>query len=472
MDQSVYEPTDVEVLANPIANVTTKFKWVDNLETSIQLTKQHLERLETQIANNALGPLLSGAASGAEQQRYQAMRAQQTQQAPSRTVPTTRPGAALSSKHGHPPAPVLEPRPTPGFYPGQERHLSVNEQVHQASRQPGLRAVELHLPPPAALYGWRSAEPYPPSGRPPPPSHNDPLRSHPPESESQAGGWAAVNPSQAPKRPFGEHQPQHVSDQHGSPKRPKLATSQPLKPRSNFDDDCHQFPYVQQAQMDPARQARRRVPSGENPIQPHTHPAQGQGPTISHRFIRSTEQPGRQENRRVTDGDPAVGALFEHSTMSATGRGRGRGNSGERRGSLATGGRGSPGPTKIPSSASEAPKQKHVRKKVLPEWREHQLAAAQQATTDGHYPGQHAYLRIAAARPSPADLSVHTKMSPHSRPYPAGQGHEFSATPAASNVIPYSMVNDLDSVNKTTRTEVYPQLGRSPDTQGRPPRYA
>jgi hypothetical protein len=184
MDQSLYEPTDVEVLANPIANVTTKFNWVDNLETSIQLTKQHLERLETQIANNALGPLLSGAASGAEQQRYQAMRAQQTQQAPSRTVPTTRPGAALSSKHGHPPAPVLEPRPTPGFYPGQERHLSANEQVHQASRQPGLRAVELHLPPPAALCGRRCAEPYPPSGRPPPPSHNDPLRSHPPESES------------------------------------------------------------------------------------------------------------------------------------------------------------------------------------------------------------------------------------------------------------------------------------------------
>lgn len=41
------------------------------------------------------------------------------------------------------------------------------------------------------------------------------------------------------------------------------------------------------------------------------------------------------------------------------------------------GGRGSPGPTTIPPPASEAPTQEHVHKQVLPEWREHQFAAAQ-----------------------------------------------------------------------------------------------
>jgi hypothetical protein len=38
-------------------------------------------------------------------------------------------------------------------------------------------------------------------------------------------------------------------------------------------------------------------------------------------------------------------------------------------------------------------------------------------------------------------------------PYPAGREHEFSATPVASNVHRYSMVNDLDSVSNTTRTK-------------------
>jgi hypothetical protein len=448
MDQGLYDPADVEVLATQIANVTTRVNSVDNLKTEIQLTKQRLQRLETQIANNGPGPLLSDAASRAAQQRYEAMRAQQTQQARSRPVPIMRPGAALPSEHGHPPAPAHETQPTPDFHPGQERHLSANEQVHQASRQPDLRAVELH-PPPAAVCGWRPAESCPPSGRPPSPSYNDPLQSHPPGSESQASGWAAVNPSQAFKRPIDEHQPQHGSHQHGLPKRPKLATLPPLKPRSSF----HQCPYVQQAQMKPARQARGWVPSGENPIRPYSHPAPGQRATNSHRFITSTGQPDNQENRRATRGDSAVGALFEHSTTGATGRGRGRGNSGKRRGSLAAGGRGSSGPTNIPSPASEAPKQEHVRKQVLAEWREYQLAAAQQATTNGHYPGQHAYLRIDAARPFHADLSVNTSIPPHSRPCPAGQEHEFSATPAASNVRPYSMVNGLDSMDKKTRTK-------------------
>jgi hypothetical protein len=451
MDQGLYDPADVEVLATLIANVTTRVNSVDNLETKIQLTKQCLQRLETQIANNGPGPLLSDAASRAAQQRYEALRAQQTQQTRSRPVPTMRPGAALPSEHGHPPAPALESRPTLGSHPGQDRHLSGSEKVQQASPQPGFRAVELHLPPPAALCRWRPAESYSQSGQPPPPSSNDLLRLHPPRSESQAGGLAAVNLSQASKRPRDEHQPQHDPDQHELLKRPKLATLPPLKPRRSFYDDRHQCLYVQQAQMNPARQARGRVPSGENPIRPHSHPAPGQRATNSHRFITSTGQPDNQENRRATSGDPAVGALFEHSTTGATGRGRGCGNSGKRRGSLAAGSRGSSGPTNIPPPASEAPKQEHLRKQVLAEWREHQLAAAQQATTNRHYPRQHTYSRIAAARPSPAHLSVNTSVPPHSRPCPAGQEHEFSATPAASNVRPYSMVNGLDSVDKKPR---------------------
>ncbi|KAL1582046.1 hypothetical protein WHR41_09295 [Cladosporium halotolerans] len=141
MDQSLYEPTDVKVLANPIANVTTKVNWVDNLETKIQLTKQHLKRLETQIANNAPGPLLSGAASRAEQQHYEAMRAQQKQQAPSHPMPTMRPGAALPFEHGHPPAPVLESRPTPGFHRGQERQLSASGQNQNLKQADGLLLI-------------------------------------------------------------------------------------------------------------------------------------------------------------------------------------------------------------------------------------------------------------------------------------------------------------------------------------------
>ena len=125
MDQGLYDPADVEVLATQIANVTTKVNSVDNLKTEIQLTQQRLQRLETQFAINVPGPLLGDAASRAAQQRYEAMRVQQTQQARSRPVPTMRPGAALPSEHGHPPAPDLETQPTPDSHPGQERHLNL-----------------------------------------------------------------------------------------------------------------------------------------------------------------------------------------------------------------------------------------------------------------------------------------------------------------------------------------------------------
>lgn len=358
MDQSLYDPADVEVLATQTANVTTIADSVDNLTTENQLTQQRLQRLETQFAINFPSPLLSDAASRAAQQRHEAMRAQQTKQAPSCPLPTMCPGAALPSEHGRPPAPALETQPTPDFHPGQERrHLSANEQVHQASHQPGFRAVELHAPP-AAVRGWRPAESCLLSGRPSPPSCYDPLQSQPPGSESQVSRLAGVDPSQVFKRALDEHQPQHGSDQHRLPKRPKLATLPPLKPGSSF----HQYPYVQEAQMKPARQARGPVPSGKNPFGPHSHPAPGQRATNPHRFITPTGQPDNQEDRRATNGDQGVDARFEHSSTGATGRGRGHENSGERPGSPAASGRGSSGPTTIPAPASEAPKQDNLHK--------------------------------------------------------------------------------------------------------------
>lgn len=449
MDQGLCDPTDVEVLATKLANITTKVNWVDKLETELQLTKQRLKRLETQIAIDAPGLLLSGAVSHAEQQHYEAMRAQQKKQkAPSHPVPAMSPCVALHFEHGHTPAGVLESRPTPSFHPGQERHLGAHEQVQQGSRQPGIRAVELHVPPPpnaaAALRDWRAAESYPPSGRPTPPSHNDPLRSHPPTPESHAGGWTAVNISQVSKRPLGEHQPQRGSDQHGSPKRPKLTTFRPLKPRPSFDDAYHQCPYAQQAQMNPARQTRGGVPSGENPIQPHTHPAPDQEATNSHRFVTSTGQPDSQETRRETNGDLNIDILSERSTTGATDRGERRGGRGRGRG-----GRGRLGPTNISPPASET--QEHVHKQILLQRGQYHFAPAHQATTNGHYLKQHTHSRVDAARPSPADPCVNTEMPPHSRTYSAGQEHESGATPVASTIHPYGIANDINPMNRKTR---------------------
>lgn len=388
MDQGSHDTTDVEILAKQIAHVTTKVNWVDSLETKLQLTIQRLKRLETQIAIDAPDPLLSGTASRAEQQHYEAVRAQQKQQASSHRVAPMHPGAALPFEHGHPLAGLPESRSTPSFHPGQERRLSSSEQVQQDPRQPGFRAIVLHPPPPgaaAALPGWRSAEPYPPSGRAPLPSHND-LRSHPPGSDSQVRGWAAVDFGQASKHPFGEHQPQHNSDQHGSPKRRKLTTLPPLKPRSNFDHDYDQCPYLRQAQMDPARQARVRVSPEENPIQPQTHLAPSQEAPNSHHLATSTGQPDSQETRRATNDDPAIDVLSERSTAGAAGRERGHGNGGESRGDRGRGGTGSSGLATISQPASGTPTQGHLHKQVLLQPGQHQLAAAQQATTDEHYP--------------------------------------------------------------------------------------
>lgn len=71
----------------------------------------------------------------------------------------------------------------------------------------------------------------------------------------------------------------------------------------------------------------------------------------------------------------------------------------------------------------------------------------EQNTGDTERPGQHACFRTDAPRPSPAYLSVHTSV-----PYSAGQEHESSATPVAPNIHPYSMINDLCSVNRKNRT--------------------
>lgn len=452
MDAGRYDPADVEVLASQIANVTTKANEVDNLKIQIELMKQRLKRFESQSATNAPGP--EGAAARADQQHHDAMHAQQ---APGQPLPSMRPTAPLSSEHGRQPshpssAPVLESQPVPGFHSAQERQPNATE---QAARQPGFRPTET-LPPANAMSSWRPAGPgesYS-SGGPTPPNHSHPLRSHPPESEPQATGWAAVNLSQGPKRSIDEHHPAHDSSQPGSPKRPKLA---PLKPRSSFGDEHHNSPYAQAAHMDAAHQARGRIPSGDVPIQPHAQlnpaPAPGQGATNSYRFITSTVsgQSDGQEHWRAADGDSGMGARFEHTLTG--GRGRGRGSRGGRRGGRGRGGRSSSNPADVPPSAPEAPPQEHVHTmQVPPDWREHQWAA-QQAATNGHFPGQHAFSPIEAARSAAADLAVHTVAPPHGLPYPAGHEHEFPATPVASSADPYAMGNELDSANKKTRTK-------------------
>jgi len=460
-DPGRYDPADVEVLANQIANVTTKANEVDNLKIQIELMKQRLNRFESQSATNAPGAQPEGAAARADQKHHDAMRAQQV---PGQPLPSMRPGVSLSSEHGRQPshqstAPVLESQPGAGFHSAQERQPIAAEQAQQAARQPGFRPVE-PLPPSNSMSSWRpagpagAAESYP-SGGPTPPTHSHPLRSHPPESEPQATGWAAVNLNQGPKRSIDEHHPAHDSSQPGSPKRPKLA---PLKPRSSFGDEHHHSPYAQAAHMDAAHQTRGRIPSGDVPIQPHSQfnpaPVPGQGATNSYRFITSTVtgQPDGQEQWRAADGGSGMDARFEHS-LGGTGRGRGRGNRGGRRGGRGRGGRSSSGAADVPPPAPEAPAQEHVHTmQVPPEWREHQWAA-QQAATNGHFPGQHTFSPIEAARSAAADLAVHTPAPPHGLPYPAGHEHEFPATPIASNADPYAMANDLDSANKKTRTK-------------------
>jgi hypothetical protein len=83
----------------------------------------------------------------------------------------------------------------------------------------------------------------------------------------------------------------------------------------------------------------------------------------------------------------------------------------------------------------------------------------EQNTGGTERPGQHAYFRTDAARPSPAYLSVHTSV-----PYSAGQEHESSATPVAPNVHPYSMVNDLCSMNRKNRTNWVTRPASAPTT--------
>jgi hypothetical protein len=202
--------------------------------------------------------------------------------------------------------------------------------------------------------------------------------------------------------------------------------------------------------MDAAHQARGRIPSGEVPIQPHSQlnpaTAPGQGATNSYRFITSTVtgQSDGQEHWRAADTD----GRFDHS-----GRGRGRGSRGGRRGGRGRGGRSSSTAADVPPTAPEAPAQEQVHTmQVPPEWREHQWAT-QQIATNGHFPGQHAFSPIEAARSAGADLAVHTAAQPHGLPYPPGHEHEFPATPIASSADPYGMANDLDSANKKTRTK-------------------
>jgi hypothetical protein len=221
-----------------------------------------------------------------------------------------------------------------------------------------------------------------------------------------------------------------------------LTNFRPLKPRPSFDDAYHQCPYAQQAQMNPARQTRGGVPSGENPIQPHTHPAPDQEATNSHRFVTSTGQPDSQETRRETSGDLNIDILSERSTTGATDRG-------ERRGGRGRGGRGRLGPTNISPPASET--QEHVHKQILLQRGQYQFAPAHQATTNGHYLKQHTHSRVDAARPSPADPCVNAEMPPHSRTYSAGQEHESGATPVASTIHPYGIANDINPMNRNTR---------------------
>jgi hypothetical protein len=449
LDPSRYDPADVEVLANQIATVTTKVNEVDVCKMHIDLLTQRLKRFEDAAATPGSQP--EGPARRADP-HYEALRAQQMQQGPGHPQSAVRPGAALPSEHGrqpgHPPVPVLESQPTPGFHTAHERQPNAMDQAQQPTRQPGFRAAD-SLPPPTNPSGWRPSESFQSSGVPPPlPAHSHPLRSHPPESEPQPSGWAAVN---AAKRPLDEHHPQHESSQPGSPKRPKLA---PLKPRSSFGDEHHQSPYAQPAHVEASIQARGRIPSGEVPLQPHppTNPAQAPG-QASFRFITTMGQ-SPEEHWRTNEIDPATGARFEH-VAGSTGRGRGRGSRGGRRGGRGRGGRSSSGAADIPPSAPEAPPQEHAHIiQAPPDWREQQWAASQQAAaSNGHYPGQHAYSPIEAARQFPPELGVHTGAPQHGLPFAPGHEHEFPATPIASNADPYSMGNDLDSANRKTRTK-------------------
>jgi hypothetical protein len=449
LDPSRYDPADVEVLANQIATVTNKVNEVDVCNMQIDLLKQRLKRFEDAAATP--GPQPEGPARRADP-HYEALRAQQMQQAPGHPQSAVRPGAALPSEHGrqpgHPSVPVLESQPTPGFYIAHERQPNAMDQAQQPTRPPGFRAAD-PLPPPSNLSGWRPSESFQSSGvPPPPPAHSHPLRSHPPEPEPQPSGWAAVN---AAKRPLDEHHPQHESSQPGSPKRPKLA---PLKPRSSFGDEHHQSPYAQPAHVEASIQARGRLPSGEVPLQPHppTNPAQAPG-QASYRFITTMGQ-SPEEHWRTNEIDPATGARFEH-VAGSTGRGRGRGSRGGRRGGRGRGGRSSSGAADI-TPAPDAPPQEHAHiMQAPPDWREQQWAASQQAAaaSNGHYPGQHAYSPIEAARQFPPELGVHTGAPQHGLPFAPGHEHDFPATPIASNVDPYSMANDLDSANRKTRTK-------------------
>ncbi|MCP6473652.1 hypothetical protein NL509_27800, partial [Klebsiella pneumoniae] len=83
-----YDPADVEVLANQIANVTNKANEIDNLKVSIELLKQRFKRIESAPATPGQQP--AGIIGRPEQHHFEAARAQQLQQSQGHPQPPNR----------------------------------------------------------------------------------------------------------------------------------------------------------------------------------------------------------------------------------------------------------------------------------------------------------------------------------------------------------------------------------------------
>lgn len=342
-----HDSRDMDLLATQVATIGSKANEIDGLKMQLDLIRNRMRRLEEAGSPPAQRPGTSSFSSShrepyeptpapAQHLHHQHARPQQL---PSmRTAPAMSPPA---ERHHAMPVPPILPSQGPGAhaYPPEARQLP-NEHPRAEPAVPSYRYAE-PLPPPAALSGWRPAEPQAPQNAPQPPPGPTPFGSHAIKQEVSGSGWASVN--QPAKRSFDE---QHRSPYDlpasapGSPKRPKLA---PIMPRGGYGEEgfAHsQGTLLQQpaslVRVDSQAEAQARSRATSDVAQPHMLPTPSSANIGAYRFIPSAAQAQaeqqtswRPEPERLPEPPPP-----QHSTAGSRGSRRGgRGRGGRGRGS-------------------------------------------------------------------------------------------------------------------------------------------
>ena len=355
--QPRHDAADLDVLAEQIASVTSKVHDFDGLKMQFELMKNKVKRLEEQ-GSPAVPHLRPGSGSARESSFHEVPPpppnqfpqarpppAQRQQLPPMRTSAMVSPIENRPTSFQAPPplphVPTLESQGASSYHLSSEsRQYSTESSTRQASRAGSFRPSE-PLPPPSALSSWRSAEQMQQHGSvPPPPPPPGFVRPSNMEPEPQPSGWAAVNASQASKRPFEESRPSpYESPVTGSPKRPKLA---PIMPRASYGDESYvTSSMTQSGSTESSFHPRSRAPSNSSQSQSQSLPTPASANTPAYRFITSTHTADSQESwRPEAERMMHYGHPGHHHHQHNHHPGHGRGRRGGRRGGRGRGGRG------------------------------------------------------------------------------------------------------------------------------------